>query len=448
MAEAEDPLKEALEATRAKELLFRREATALSQAAALVGQAVGAARTLHVWGEGPLAFLARYVAHRFFHAEGGPPLRARMLAADGSPGGSALREARAFVERGDVLLVLALEGARGPVAEVLDSARAQGASTVALSGYPGDGLAARADAFVIIPTRREPAVAEGLLAITNVLERLVARRLGIEPPPLSRHDPFESRTGSSDESASGSEAVVAELVQPGARHISSSVELVPIKVEAGGSSAPAPPNSIRFRCTACGGSITVEARYAGRRGQCPECLHEFTIPRADATPVAAGAHPTAGRLREAPESTAARRPTASFGRAGPAPGPSSSQERRRANRVSVTDGRVAYALDSFPGENQPPLYHALDDLSLTGLSFSVRSKSAPEVKVGDSLFLHLDFPAYVDKVRVQGDVRRVGVLPDRQGIAVGVRFSRFLDDAQAKVRRLVENGNLRGVKRR
>ncbi len=73
---------------------------------------------------------------------------------------------------------------------------------------------------------------------------------------------------------------------------------------------------------------------------------------------------------------------------------------------------------------------------------------AADVKVGDVLFLLLDFPAFVDKIRVQGEVRRVALLPDRTGFAVGVRFSRFLEDAQAKVRRLVENGALRGVKRR
>jgi hypothetical protein len=305
-------------------------------------------------------------------------------------------------------------------------------------------------------------VAEGVLAVMHLIQRLVARRLGLEPATRSRGgDPFDSVTGSSDDlsSSSGEQPVVAELVEPRSKHIPSSVELVPLKVDTG-SGQPAPPNSIRFRCAACGGSITVESKFAGRRGQCPECLAEFTIPRDSAPSAVASSSASASRPREphdraqerTGESSGARRASAHSTRPPGSSFPPPPQERRRANRVSVIDGRIAYALDAFPGENQPPLYHPLEDLSLTGLSFVVKFKSSasptPDVKVGDSLFLHLDFPAYVDKVRVQGEVRRVGLLPDRSGLAMGVRFSRFLDDAQAKVRRLVENGNLRGVKRR
>ncbi len=93
--------------------------------------------------------------------------------------------------------------------------------------------------------------------------------------------------------------------------------------------------------------------------------------------------------------------------------------------------------------------HTLDDLSLTGLSFTVKgaTNGAP-ARVGESLFVLLDFPAFVDRIKIQGEVRRVELLEDRSGFTVGVRFSKFLDDAQAKVRRLVENDALRGVRRR
>jgi hypothetical protein len=126
------------------------------------------------------------------------------------------------------------------------------------------------------------------------------------------------------------------------------------------------------------------------------------------------------------------------------------EERRRARRVTVKDAVVCFGRGVFPDdEEQPVARHTLDDLSLTGLSFTITTpKNGAPARVGESLFVLLDFPAFVDRIKVQGEVRRVAPLGDRSGFTVGVRFSRFLDDAQAKVRRLVENDALRGVRRR
>src|SRR5207302_1666121 len=116
------------------------------------------------------------------------------------------------------------------------------------------------------------------------------------------------------------------------------------------------------------GMITVEAKYAGRKGQCPECLAEFTIPRTEAAPVPVSgsvARPTgetkspSGTGRADPSSSGSKRGpgsgTGSVARPTPAPAQTPTQDRRRAQRVQVLDGRVAYAVDSFPGENQPPV---------------------------------------------------------------------------------------------
>jgi len=127
------------------------------------------------------------------------------------------------------------------------------------------------------------------------------------------------------------------------------------------------------------------------------------------------------------------------------------EERRRARRVSVRDALLCFGRGAFPDdEQQPTARHPLEDLSLTGLSFTIKNGDGaePPAKVGESLFVLLDFPAFVDRIKVMADVRRVEPLADRSGHAVGVRFARFLDDAQAKVRRLVENDALRGVRRR
>ncbi len=502
MAEADDLLKDALEANRARELLFRREVNAISNAAALLVNALGGGRTLYVVGAGELALIGRSVAQAFVSGEAGAPLRAIPLASEVAHGAAAsvehpiVREVRAFVDRGDTLLAFTRDAQPSPIVLALDAARSKGAGTIVVCGYPGEGLIPHADAIIVVPSRRGTVIAETSLAIGHSLSRLVSRRLGIDAPQQPK-DPFESHKAheSDTERASSDEVVVAELIAPSGtgnvasgtgavgassapkRHITSSVELVPLYVDDPKAAAAAPPpNTTRFKCTSCGESITVDAKFAGRSGQCPQCLNDFVIPKsgapdgASAPPATAPsgvaavpASPSAssvgsnvgGAVRRVVQnpaaSSAARRGPAPAGAPGPKPdGPVSNEERRRARRVSVKDALLCFAKGGFPDdETQPAARHALDDLSLTGLSFTAKGmKNGPPAKVGDALFVLLDFPAFVDKIKVQGEVRRVEPLPDRTGYAVGVRFSRFLDDAQAKVRRLVENDALRGVRRR
>jgi phosphoheptose isomerase len=479
MAEADDLLRDALEANRARELLFRREAAAISTAAGLITNALGSGRTLYVLGPGELALVARAVAHAFVAGELGAPLRAIPLASEVTHGAAAspdhpvIREVRAFVDRGDAVLAFARDASPGPVTLALDAARGKGAQVIAVSGYPGEALISHADAIVVVPSRRSTVIAETCLAIGHSLSRLAARRLGLDAP--EPRDPFESQKPSSpdeasDQKHSGSsdEIVVAELVTKSAaagkrRHATSSVELVPLYVDDKTAGAPQPANTVRFSCGSCGEQITVDVRFAGRSGQCPQCLHDFVIPRPKGPGESSGrpepAVPTIGA--SVGSSSAARRapvanPAAALARHKPTPAPVAKpedgprEERRRARRVSVRDALLCFAKGSFPDdENQPTVRHPLEDLSLTGLSFTVKDAAGVEpVKVGESLHVLLDFPAFVDRIKVLADVRRVEPLADRSGHAIGVRFARFLDDAQAKVRRLVENDALRGVRRR
>jgi len=484
MAEADDLLKDALEANRARELLFRREASAISNAAALLVNSLGSGRTLYVVGAGELALVARAIAHAFVSGEAGGPLRAIPLTSEVTHGAPAtgehalIREVRAFVDRGDALLALSRDATPSPIMLALDAARGKGAGTLAVSGYPGEGLIPHADAVVVVPSRRGTVIAEASLAIGNALSRLVARRLGLDAPQSAR-DPFESHKSGEAAvekrapSSGDHPAIVAELVAPSgtgpvsARHHSSSVELVALYADEKPSATP-PPNTIRFRCSSCGETITVDAKFAGRHGQCPQCLNDFAIPKTSDAPSTPPAPPPVPAVPSSVSGSAARRvvqnPAASSaarrggGGAGAAPRPQNGPaaapggdavERRRARRVNVKDALLSFARGGFPDdEGQPAARHALDDLSLTGLSFTARSKEGPPAKIGDALFVLLDFPAFVDRIKVQAEVRRVEPLADRSGYAVGVRFSRFLDDAQAKVRRLVENDALRGVRRR
>jgi hypothetical protein len=118
------------------------------------------------------------------------------------------------------------------------------------------------------------------------------------------------------------------------------------------------------------------------------------------------------------------------------------KERRRATRVNVRDAVLSWGREDFPAAG-PPGQHPLDDLSLTGLRFM---GPPGDLKVGDILHLSLDFPAYPDPVRVKAQVRRVSA-PDAPP-AVGVRFVQWVGDAEVRVRRLVENVQLRTVRRR
>jgi phosphoheptose isomerase len=478
VGDAEDLLKDSQESSRARELLVRREAAAISTAAGLVASALGAqGRTLYLVGAGELGLIARAAAHAFVAGEAGAPLRAISLlsevalGAPPTPDHPLVREVRAFVDRGDVLLAMAREGTPGPVILALDAARAKGASAVVVTGYPGEGFTGHADALVVIPSRRPTVIAETALSVGHALARLVARRLGNET--ATRKDPFDSAHEEKDLLGSSDEAVVAELVAPAAqtKGAPAAVELVPLYVVDGNAGAP-PPNTVRFKCKNCGELITVDAKFAGRSGQCPQCLNDFVIPGSleaipspavpsvartpQASPAGSGARraspgssagPVPGRQKPTPAPVS--RPEAAGAAGGPHAAAGPQEERRRARRVTVKDALISFGRGAFDDDPQPDSRHTLDDLSLTGLSFTVKgAKNGAPARVGEPLFVLLDFPAFVDRIKIQGEVRRVEPLEDRSGYTVGVRFSKFLDDAQAKVRRLVENDALRGVRRR
>ncbi|MBI3724881.1 SIS domain-containing protein [bacterium] len=394
MGDAENLLNEALDANKTRELLVRREGKAIVAATTVIVEALGTGGTLYVLGEGKLGLLARYLAHTFFVAEGGSPLRAVALDTDGAaPQGThaAIRAARAFVGRGDVLLALSLDGAHDVIAQAVDLARGNGAATIALSGYPGESVRASAEVAIVVPSRRASVVVEGILAVAQLIERHVARRLGIETAASFARDPVEAAADRAPVASESSEAVVAEL------------------------EAPRPARQPE------------RASSAGH-----------AAPRRDGSSAGHAAAP-----RDA--SSSGRRPVER-------PQGDNADDRRRANRVHVRDAIVSFAKDAFP-DGSPPNGHSLENLSLTGISFQVKAREpgnpeSMDVGIGDAVFVLLDVPAFVDRIRVQGDVRRIALLPDRTGFAVGVRFQRFLDDAQAKVRRLVENEALRGVRRR
>lgn len=258
--------------------------------------------------------------------------------------------------------------------------------------------------------------------------------------------------------------------------------------------APAPPAQFRFRCGACEKVVTVEARQAGRRAHCPHCRVEYVIPQPrDVVPSPVPAAPPPVRdpsstppfgMRPIPPAAPQAGPASSrpqtvklgmgtsppggamagaplrgdpaqvpptkdelrppWGAGGAAPQKKAPvKERRRATRVTVRDAVLRVGKDDFPAVDRYEDGLALDDLSLTGLRFLGPSQ---DLKVGDLVHLLLDFPAYPEPVRVKGQVRRIEGT-DLHTV-VGVRFVQWVADAEVRVRRLIENVQLRSVRRR
>lgn len=499
---------EAVEASRQKEQVLAQHARAIGRAAATIVDALRAGRTLHVLGDGPRAALAIYAADLFFRAE----LAARALpAADEHD--ALLRAVNGFVQAGDVVLLLLLEARPGLDRAIL-RARAKGAACLAILGEPAvQVLAPHCDQPIAAASSKPAVVGEVLLATTHVLLGIVqdglARASSAAPPPPrqrptlpERPAPLPERSGElrpiteqlaprsapppepvelprlgtraselgvidEDDAASGHDgrgdddneesALLAEAVEDLAspqtdpravRRRRQPTSRVPAPTPQG---APG-PGLVRFRCGGCDEPIVVEERHAGRRGQCPHCRAEFTIPSAQPTDSTATqkapvlARGSGSQTDSASRSTGAHRAGAPRPAGEPkrAKGPTDA-ERRRAMRVLVKDALVRYAKDAFPDGSSYAEPQMLEDLSLTGMRFIGR---AGELQVGDVLCFVIDFPAFPEPVRLKGEVRRVVKLKSGGGFGAGVRFVQWHGDAEARVRRLVENVQLRGVRRR
>jgi hypothetical protein len=216
------------------------------------------------------------------------------------------------------------------------------------------------------------------------------------------------------------------------------------------------PGLVRFRCGGCEEPIVVEERHAGRRGQCPHCKAEFVIPKAQGDATATQRASVVGK-QPAVATSGIRRGVPSGVQSGAAGGAdvsgaqsrasssSSAAERRRATRILVKDALVRFGREDFPGAAGYFEPHTLEDLSLTGMRFVGRSK---DYEIGDVLHFTLDFPAFPEPIKVKGEVRRIIRMKNGGGFGAGVRFVQYHGDAEARVRRLLENAQLRGVRRR
>lgn len=457
---------QALEASRVKEQVLSRQAREISLAAGLLLEAARSERDVHLLGEGTLVPQARYLARVFHQAGSGDQIVGARLLADESAGSEGYsRAVQAFVSMGEILLVLAAEPTPR-LQRALEAARGRDVRTLGLLGMGAQPLVSEFEVAILVPSPHPFVIAETLLSVGHVLQGLVLA--GLERLSGSGST-SSSRFGAGSSSGTG-RALQASTPPPHPPPIlaprptrslgrlidsdtdpraestpdaSSEAALLKSAVESGyapptdphGRSRRAMPNTVRFRCGACDDVISIEARYAGRRGQCPHCGSEFMIPQPDphaTVPPRAALISSSGGARR----TGRRRRR----------GRSSAKERRRSPRFPVKDALVRLSRSGFPEAQGTYLEpQSLDDLSLTGLRFVGRSR---EFKVGEVYFLAIDFPAFPRPVLFKAEIRRVSRLRGQDGFGIGVRFLEYVGDAESKVQRLLESDTLRQVRRR
>lgn len=486
MGGSSDVVAEALEASRIKEVLLSQHARTLGRMAAQVAEAVRAGRAVHLAGDGARAALAAYLADVLL----GQGVPARPLGpADDADG--LLRAVEAFVQAGDVVLLLLHEGRAG-LDRAAQRARARGATCLGLLAEPAAALSACCDHAVAVPTARPRVAAEVFVAAGHLLAGLmVSGAPAVAParassssaarPPLAAAPPPSGVAGSGlgytpgpsglgsrvtdlgvideDPLASGDDvdddptdeaSLLAEAVEGSAAPHTDARGLPPRARPL--RPAPRPgvaPGLLRFRCGGCEEPIVVEERHAGRRGQCPHCRAEFVIPRPQvdltSTQRAAVVTRQQQQAHQSQQVQPVRRPSPGRVASPPAAAQASKAERRRAARIVVRDALVRFGKADFPAAGAYHEPFTLEDLSLTGMRFVGRSR---DFEVGDLLCFTVDFPAFPEPLRVKGEVRRVMKLKGGGGFAAGVRFLQYQGDAEAKVRRLLDSGPLRGVRRR
>lgn len=507
-----DVVAEALEANRIKEALLSQHARLLGRLAAQVAETVRTGRAVHVLADGPRAALAAYLAEALFRAgvaarplppgDDGDLVRAvdafvqagdlvLLMVHEAWPGldRAALR-ARA---RGATCAGLLGQPAAATLAPHCDlpvgvpTSRPNVAAEVFLAaghllvGLVGNGksvggsseaerLAPAPSADAAAPLGGPPPRPAPLPPIEPPRERalqpssVAESGLGVGVPSavgtritdlgVIDEDPLASADELDDDEPTDEAMLLAEAVEGLAAPPTDPRGLRPRRkteqLQPRAAARPAlAPGLLRFRCGGCEEPIVVEERHAGRRGQCPHCRAEFIIPKPQVDLTATQRAPVvtqkqAQAAAQAQTAAAQAQQRSSPGRVA-AQAPGGGKERRRAARITVKDALVRFARNDFPA---PGAYHepsTLEDLSLTGMRFVGRSR---DVAVGDVMFFTLDFPAFPEPLRVKGEVRRVMKLKGEAGAAVGVRFVQYHGDAEAKVRRLLEQPALRTVRRR
>lgn len=317
-------------------------------------------------------------------------------------------------KKGDLVLVLTGVPKDDLLAETVARATGRGVWTVIMTSRKAKkSWKTRADRVLNLCADSDIALMEMQLVFGHLLASFVAEKLEGSPEPVFDNDGLARDSGAHDVLAVDSVRLLPEEVSESLPL--DGVQVVSQDEDMDVSREDALPTAIRFRCHSCGDLVFAEARHKGKQGRCPRCDAVFTVPNIESELVVA----------------------------------SEVVERRSARRFAVTDCTVQFARGRYPSASSYTAEYALADLSEVGLRF-VKESAVPSdcgLDEGEDLFLCVNIPAFLDPLRLKGNVQRVEGSVDRRAYAVSITFTSFEGEAREKLKRLTENQLLRDIAR-
>ncbi len=316
-------------------------------------------------------------------------------------------------KKGDLLLVLTSVIRDKQLEEEVALATGRGVWTVIFTSRKAKrGWKTRADRVLNLCADTDIALLEMQLVFGHLLASYVAEKLEGSPEPVFDDDGLARDSGHHDVLSIDTVQLVDE--EPDTEPLpleGATVSQDDMNV----SQEDALPTAIRFRCSACGDLVFAEARHKGKKGSCPRCDAVFTVPNIESELVVA----------------------------------SEVVERRAARRFAVTDCTVQYSRKHFPSASSYTAEYALEDLSDRGLRF-LKESAVPSkcpLSEGEKLYLSIDIPAFLDPLRLRGEVQEIAGSSDRKTYHVTIEFLDLEEEAQTKLQRLTENQLLRDIAR-
>lgn len=423
-------------AQQTRELLLARSGRNIFDTGRRLRQSLIGGNRVFVYGRGTLALIAEYCS-RLFLSGGvtGHGQQFPMLAL------TTVRDLEIVGHEGEILIWLNYASVDNLEAKNIVDARARGVKVFVVGSSDGDFLETITDHQILIPSRHQVVLTELTLSILHSLYKVVSETEEMEssiapsapaaapaikfwgptgdPTPKTEvYNPLggtparepEKTPSTSIRRPSTATASGKRTRSKGATRSSQDLKTT----EARGRTSSV--KTLRFRCGSCSEVITVDRRYMGKKGQCPFCLEQFSIP-------------------------ASKTPTQASEALIDIEGQGKRRERRRSHRFEVTDAKALFKLKGGWHEKG----ELVEDVSLTGVGVRLRQRSAKEFEPGSDLVMALDFPAFMEPLRVNGRLRRLE--EDEDGIRLGIEFIEFKKDAEKKLRRLVQNVALRGIRR-
>ncbi|MDF1663896.1 MAG: PilZ domain-containing protein [Planctomycetota bacterium] len=424
-------------AQQTRELLLARSGRNIFDTGRRLRQSLIGGNRVFVYGRGTLALIAEYCS-RLFLSGGvtGHGQQFPMLAL------TTIRDLEIVGHEGETVIWLNYATVDNLEAKNIVDARARGVKVFVIGSSDGDFLETITDHQILIPSRHQVVLTELTLSILHSLYKVVSETEEIEssiaqtsapasapsikfwgptgdPTPKTEvYNPLgeapvkepEKTPSTSIRRPSTATASVKRQRSKGATRSSHNIKAG----DARGRTSSV--KTLRFRCGSCSEVITVDRRYMGKKGQCPFCLEQFSIP-ASKTP------------------SQANEVLVDIDGKGKRP------ERRRSHRFEVTDAKALFKLTGGWHEKG----ELIEDVSLTGVGVRLLQRDADDFQQGSELVMALDFPAFMEPLRVNGRLRRIE--EDEEGIHLGIEFTEFKKDSEKKLRRLVQNVALRGIRR-